>query len=134
MKKFEYNHNVINLVCGYDSSAVIVETLPQRKKSNKKEKRELSLSEVDRMSEAQIEMENKARVEKAKAEEQKRVPMEMRFRNRMSQMLYGTTDDDSSTQQQVYDAEAAESAAVEAAKEAAKQAAKESAMEMPNQK
>lgn len=51
------------------------------------------------MSEAQIEMENKARVEKAKAEEQKRVPMEMRFRNRMSQMLYGTTDDDSSTQQ-----------------------------------
>ena len=36
MKKFEYNHNVISLVCGYDSSAVIVETLPDRKKNKKK--------------------------------------------------------------------------------------------------
>ena len=94
MKKFEYNHNVISLVCGYDSSAVIVETLPERKKSKNKKKRVMTLAELNAISDAQIEMENKARVEKAKAEEQKRVPMDMRFRNKLADMIYGGDSSD----------------------------------------
>ena len=49
------------------------------------------------MSEAQIEAENKARVDKQKEEEKKkqegsgfRTPMDMRFRSKLSQMVYGT--------------------------------------------
>ena len=94
MKKFEYNHNVISLVCGYDSSAVIVETLPERKKNKNKKKRVMTLAELNAISDAQIEMENKARVEKAKAEEQKRVPMDMRFRNKLADMIYGGDSSD----------------------------------------
>jgi len=48
------------------------------------------------MSEAQIEAENQARVNKQKEEEKKkeensfRTPMDMRFRSKFSQMIYGT--------------------------------------------
>lgn len=34
--KFELHHNVQNMACGVDSAAVIVETLPPRKKNKKK--------------------------------------------------------------------------------------------------
>ena len=41
--------------------------------------------------------------------------MEMRFRNRMSQLLYGTSSDDGSSQKEQYEAEAAQAAAEVAA-------------------
>mmetsp|Transcript_39668 Transcript_39668/g.51983 ORF Transcript_39668/g.51983 Transcript_39668/m.51983 type:complete len:171 (+) Transcript_39668:629-1141(+) len=98
MKKFEFHHNVISLACGYDSSAVIVETLPDRKKSSKKKKREMTLAELNRITEAQIEAENQAKVAKAKEEEQKRVPMDMRFRSKLSSMFYSGSSDDTEEQ------------------------------------
>jgi len=42
MKKFENNHEVLNLVCGMDSSGVIVTHLPEKKKNPKKKKRVLT--------------------------------------------------------------------------------------------
>ena len=57
----------------------------------------VTLQELQSMSEAQIEAENKARVDKQKEEEKKkqegsgfRTPMDMRFRSKLSQMVYGT--------------------------------------------
>ncbi len=50
-RKFELNHNVLNVVCGLDSSAVIVQSLPDRKKK-KKNKRMVTLQELQSMSEA----------------------------------------------------------------------------------
>lgn len=46
-KKFEYRHNVENVILGIDSSCVIVEDLGKEKKKNKKKKKRiLSQSEV----------------------------------------------------------------------------------------
>jgi hypothetical protein len=46
-KKFEYRHNVENVILGIDSSAVIVEDTGKIKKKNpKKNKKILKLSEV----------------------------------------------------------------------------------------
>lgn len=46
-KKFEYRHNVENVILGIDSSAVIVEDSGKIKKKNpKKNKKILKLSEV----------------------------------------------------------------------------------------
>ena len=56
-RKFELNHNVINIACGLDSPAVIVETLPDRPKK-KKNKRVVTMQELASLSEAQIEAEN----------------------------------------------------------------------------
>ena len=44
-RKFELNHDVVNIVAGVDSSAVIVETQPPRKK-RKKNKRIITLAEL----------------------------------------------------------------------------------------
>ena len=49
-RKFELNHNVVNLSCDLDSSAVIVQSLPDQKKK-KKNKRVVSLKELSSMSE-----------------------------------------------------------------------------------
>lgn len=53
-RKFELNHNVINVACGIDSSAVIVQSLPDRPKK-KKNKRMVTLQELRQSSEMQIE-------------------------------------------------------------------------------
>ena len=50
-RKFELHHNVENIVCGLDSSAVIVEALPPRKKNpDRKIKRTLTLKEIQLLS------------------------------------------------------------------------------------
>ena len=85
---------MINVCCDLDSSAVIVETLPDLPKK-KKNKRVVTLQELSNLSTAQIEAENTARVEaakeKAEKEKQTRLPMDMRFRNKLSQMVYGSS-------------------------------------------
>lgn len=49
--KFENHHNVENIVCGINSCGVIVEALPPRKKNRKaKNKRSISLEQVERLS------------------------------------------------------------------------------------
>jgi len=46
-KKFEYRHNVENIIAGIDSCAVIVEDRGKKKRKNKdKEKRILKMDEV----------------------------------------------------------------------------------------
>jgi alpha-tubulin suppressor-like RCC1 family protein len=45
-KKFEYRHNVENVVLGIDSSGVIVEDTGREKKKREKKKRILKMSEV----------------------------------------------------------------------------------------
>lgn len=41
--KFEKKHNVENVICGIDSSAVIVEHIQRQKKQKKKERKTISL-------------------------------------------------------------------------------------------
>ena len=60
MNKFELQ-NVMSIVCGHDSSAVIVESLGERKKK-KKPKRVISLAEIASINEAQIVAENQAKL------------------------------------------------------------------------
>lgn len=78
-RKFELNHNVVNLACGLDSAAVVVQTLPDRPKK-KKNKRVLTLQQIQSMSEAQIKAENEARLnankKKEAEEEELRKPMD----------------------------------------------------------
>ena len=52
---------MVNIACGLDSSAVIVQSLPDRPKK-KKNKRIVTLKELASMSEAQIAAENEARL------------------------------------------------------------------------
>ena len=66
-RKFELNHNVINIACGLDSSAVIVQSLPDKPKRTKN-KRVVTMQELSNMSEAQIAAENEALVNAAKEE------------------------------------------------------------------
>ena len=49
-RKFELNHNVINISCGQESSAVIVESLPDRPKK-KKNKRVMTMADLANLSE-----------------------------------------------------------------------------------
>ena len=44
-RKFELNHNVLNICCGLDSTAVIVQSLPDRQKKEKN-KRVITLDEM----------------------------------------------------------------------------------------
>ncbi len=96
-RKFELNHNVINIACDLDSSAVIVETLPDLPKKPKK-KRVVTLQELANLSDATIAAENSAKLEAAKAKDQKeketRLPMDMRFRNKLSSVFYGSNDEE----------------------------------------
>lgn len=63
-KKFEYRHNVENVVLGIDSSGVIVEdTGKQKIKSKKKKKKILKLDEVVQ-SDEELQMKTKAMVQK----------------------------------------------------------------------
>ena len=43
-RKFELNHDVLNVIAGIDSTAVIVETQPPRPNKKKKKKRTLTLA------------------------------------------------------------------------------------------
>ena len=80
---------MINIACGLDSSAVIVQSLPDKPKRAKK-KRIVTMQELSNMSETQIAAENEALLNANKEEqENKRVAMDMRFRNKLSQMIYG---------------------------------------------
>ena len=45
-QKFENNHDVLNVVCGINSSAVIVSHQPKRNKPQKKKKRVLTKEEI----------------------------------------------------------------------------------------
>lgn len=98
-RKFELHHNVENIHAGVDSAAVIVESLPQRKKNpDRKRKRSLSLADAQRISDDQIKADNENRMfnqqrqEKAVEEEQqRRVPLSERFRTQMSNLAYGDT-------------------------------------------
>jgi hypothetical protein len=50
-RKFEIHHNVENIAAGVDSAAVVVESLPPRKKNeNRKRKRTMSLAEMQAIS------------------------------------------------------------------------------------
>lgn len=60
-RKFEDKHNVLNICAGIDSSAVIVESLPQAKKKKKRQKRMITLAELREYSEDRIRAENEAR-------------------------------------------------------------------------
>lgn len=101
-RKFEIHHNVENVACGVDSAAVIVESLPPRKKNpDRKKKRTMSLEEVHSISDEAIKKQNENRMfnqqreEKAKEEEaQKRVPLDQRFRTQLHKKLYGETTND----------------------------------------
>ena len=53
-RKFELFHDVINVVADVDSSAVIVESQPPRTKKKKKNKRVLTLADLQSMSEDRI--------------------------------------------------------------------------------
>lgn len=66
-RKFELNHNVVNISCHLDSSAVIVQSLPDKPK-RKKNKRVVTLRELSSMSEAQIASENEAKFDALKAQ------------------------------------------------------------------
>jgi organic radical activating enzyme len=90
------HHNVENISAGVDSAAVIVESLPPRKKKKNKNKRSISLEEVNRITEDSIKQLNEQRMfnvqRKEKAEEEsenKRVPLDQRFRNQLHKMAYG---------------------------------------------
>jgi hypothetical protein len=83
--KFENHHNVENIVCGNNSSGVIVESLPPRIKRNKKEKRSIRLEQLESLSDENvIKAENDARMvsilKKEKEEEEalkpQRVPLD----------------------------------------------------------
>jgi hypothetical protein len=64
-RKFELHHNVENIVCGVDSAAVIVESLPPRKKNpNRKRKRSMTLVEARTISEDTIKAENEAKLKR----------------------------------------------------------------------
>jgi alpha-tubulin suppressor-like RCC1 family protein len=72
--KFELHHNVENIVCGVDSAAVIVESLPPRKKKKQKSKRSMSVNDVNRITEQSIKKQNEEAMfnnqRKEKAEEE----------------------------------------------------------------
>jgi len=105
-RKFELNHNVENVVCGLNSSAVIVEALPPRPKKKKYQKRVLTLDDIRSMSEDRIKQENEAKLAAAKrkaaddeekekeeiAALQRRVPMQERFRKKWHQLTFGHSE------------------------------------------
>jgi len=62
-KKFEYRHNVENVVLGIDSSAVIVEDTGREKKKRKKNKKILKANEVV-TNEQELKMFGEAQMEK----------------------------------------------------------------------
>ena len=104
-RKFELHHNVIGLAAGLDSSAVIVQSLPDRVKKNKYPKRVMSLQELQEKSAKAIEDENMAKLDihkkhdkKLKEESGTRVPMDMRFRNKLSSFIYGTSEEEAKTE------------------------------------
>ena len=91
------------MVCGLNSSAVIVESLPAKKKKKKSQKRVLTIEEIQSMSMDRIKMENEARMAKAKAKDksdrekereeieklQRRIPLQDRFRKKWHEMTFG---------------------------------------------
>lgn len=101
-RKFEIHHNVENIAAGVDSAAVIVESLPPRKKNpDRKKKRSMSMAEINAINDEQIKAQNEAKMfnkqreEKAQEEEaQKRVPLDQRFRNKIHSKLYGNSVND----------------------------------------
>ena len=70
-RKFELHHNVIGLAAGLDSSAVIVQSLPDRVKKNKYPKRVMSLQELQEKSAKAIEDENMAKLDIHKKHDKK---------------------------------------------------------------
>jgi alpha-tubulin suppressor-like RCC1 family protein len=95
--KFEFHHNVENVILGDSSSAVIVEALPPRKKKKKKTKRVITLEEV-RDSEMLLKAENERRMAELshrEADQQKevtaRMPLSERMRGKFFGALYGNS-------------------------------------------
>jgi len=88
---------------------VIVETLPDLPKKPKK-KRVVTLQELANLSDATIAAENNAKLEAAKEKDKKeketRLPMDMRFRNKLSSVFYGTKEEEKKAETDVDKSEA----------------------------
>jgi alpha-tubulin suppressor-like RCC1 family protein len=97
-RKFEYHHNVENVILGDGSSAVIVEHLPPRKKNKKNKKRVITMEQV-RDSEMLLKAEAEQRMaalSKREAEQEAmdskptRVPLSERMRGKFFGAMYGS--------------------------------------------
>jgi len=100
-KKFEYRHNVENVILGIDSSAVIVEDTGRKKKKNpKKKKSKLSINEVV-TNEAELKLRTEAMIikqtegdapkDKESYDGRGRKSLGQRFKEKYHQLIYGNT-------------------------------------------
>jgi len=94
-KKFEYRHNVENVIAGLDSTAVIVEDTGRvKKKKENSNKRTLKLNQV---AQSEEELQEKAKLMIQKEEEEKdsrgRTPLGERLRENFHKRFYGESKD-----------------------------------------
>lgn len=96
-KKFEYRHNVENVVLGIDSSSVIVEDTGRVKKKRKKNKRILKNDEIV-TSEHELKMRTEAQIVKQEEgaggdqDGRGRRSLSERFKTKFNQTLYGSSE------------------------------------------
>lgn len=87
-KKFEYRHNVENVIAGIDSSAVIVEDSGKLRKKRDKNKRKLTKDQVIK-SEEELQKRAEAMMVKDSSSQQLPVSISQSVRNEIHRMLYG---------------------------------------------
>lgn len=90
-KKFEENHDVLNVVCGINSSAVICAHKPPKSKPKKKQKRVVTMDQISQ-SINQIHQEAEARMQaqaRKESQEAKRTPITERLRAKLHERVYG---------------------------------------------